>query len=175
MPPGLRRSDAILQTTFDVETPSEQVRLVVVRTEVWTADATARACTKPFATGAEVEVALVDPGAFDSGDDLGDRLPDRSRVLLVERMPRAEEHGVRAAAQCLRGAHRGVNAERTRRVVRRRDDASAVRVAADDERLLTQLRILELLDRCEERVEVDVSENRHRGKARCPNGRGDSL
>ena len=52
MPPGLRRSDAILQTTFDVETPSEQVRLVVVRTEVWTADATARACTKPFATGA---------------------------------------------------------------------------------------------------------------------------
>ena len=52
MPPGLRRSDAILQTTFEVDTPSEQVRLVVARTEVCTADATARALTKSRATGA---------------------------------------------------------------------------------------------------------------------------
>ena len=42
MPPGLRRSEAILQTTFDVPTPSEQVRLVPPRTAVWTADAIAR-------------------------------------------------------------------------------------------------------------------------------------
>ena len=41
IPPGLRRSEAILHTTFEVETPSEQVRLVVARTDVWIAEATA--------------------------------------------------------------------------------------------------------------------------------------
>ncbi len=50
IPPGLRRSDATLQTTFEVETPSEHVRLVVARTEVWMAEATARAREKSFAT-----------------------------------------------------------------------------------------------------------------------------
>jgi hypothetical protein len=33
MPPGLRRSAAILQTTFDVDTPSEHVSDVAARTE----------------------------------------------------------------------------------------------------------------------------------------------
>ena len=50
IPPGLRRSDAILQTTFDVPTPSEHVRLVRARTAVWTADAIARARVKSAAT-----------------------------------------------------------------------------------------------------------------------------
>ena len=50
MPPGLRRSDAILETTFDVPTPSEHVRLVFARTAVWIADATARARVKSDAT-----------------------------------------------------------------------------------------------------------------------------
>ena len=49
-PPGFRRSDAILHTTFEVPTPSEQVRLVVARTAVWIADATARALTKSSTT-----------------------------------------------------------------------------------------------------------------------------
>ena len=31
IPPGLRRSEATLQTTFDVETPSEQVSDVAAR------------------------------------------------------------------------------------------------------------------------------------------------
>jgi hypothetical protein len=46
MPPGFRRSDAILQTTFEVATPSEQLRLVFPRTAVWIAEATARARVK---------------------------------------------------------------------------------------------------------------------------------
>ena len=50
MPPGFRRSDAILQTTFDVPTPSEHVRLVRPRTAVWIADATVRARVKSGAT-----------------------------------------------------------------------------------------------------------------------------
>ena len=43
MPPGLRRSDAILQTTFDVETPSEQESDVEPRTATCTAPARRRA------------------------------------------------------------------------------------------------------------------------------------
>ena len=43
IPPGLRRSEATLQTTFDVETPSEQESEVAARIDVCTASATARA------------------------------------------------------------------------------------------------------------------------------------
>ena len=49
-PPGFRRSEAILQTTFDVPTPSEHVRLVFARTAVWIAEATARAPVKSSTT-----------------------------------------------------------------------------------------------------------------------------
>jgi len=49
--------------------------------------------------------------------------------------------------------------ETARDVVRGRDDAAPVRVAADDERLAPQLRRLELLHRREERVEVEVSDD----------------
>ncbi len=44
MPPGLRRSDATLHTTFDVETPSEHVSDVAPRTATCTASAIRRAC-----------------------------------------------------------------------------------------------------------------------------------
>ena len=79
MPPGLRRSDAILHTTFEVPTPSEQVRLVVARTAVWIADATARARVKSRRDRAEVEVALVDPGALDARDDLARPMSQTAR------------------------------------------------------------------------------------------------
>ena len=46
IPPGLRRSEATLQTTFAVETPSEQDRLVAARTAVCTASAAPRARSK---------------------------------------------------------------------------------------------------------------------------------
>ena len=46
MPPGLRRSEATLQTTFEVETPSEHESAVDARTAVRTASATARAPEK---------------------------------------------------------------------------------------------------------------------------------
>jgi hypothetical protein len=52
-----------------------------------------------------------------------------------------------------------VDAEGARDVVRRRDDAAALRVAPDDERLGLQLRVLELLDGREERVEIHVGED----------------
>ena len=43
MPPGLRRSEATLQTTFEVETPSEHESEVEPRTATCTASARRRA------------------------------------------------------------------------------------------------------------------------------------
>ena len=83
-------------------------------------------------------------------------------------MARADEDRLRAAPERLGGAHRRVDAEPPRDVVRRRDDAAAVRIAADDERLVAERRVLELLDRGEERVEVEVREDRHSRKATVP-------
>ena len=47
-------------------------------------------------------------------------------------------------------------------VVRGRDDAAAVRVAAHDEGTGRQLRLLELLDCGEERVQIQVSDDHMR-------------
>ena len=54
-----------------------------------------------------------------------------------------------------------MNPERARHVVRGRDDTASVRVASDDERFLAQRRVLELLDRREEGVEIEMREDRH--------------
>ena len=77
-------------------------------------------------------------------------------------MPWADEDRVRATAQGLGAAHRGLDPEASRRVVRRRDDAPAVRVAADDQRHASQVRLLELFHGCEEGVEVEVREDHPR-------------
>ena len=87
---------------------------------------------------AEVEVALVEPGLLDGGDDLAHGAPDRLRVLAVEGVTGADEDRLRAAAQRLGAAHRRVDPEPPRDVVRGRDDAAALRVAADDQRLPPQ-------------------------------------
>ena len=118
--------------------------------------------------GAEVEVALVDPDLLDPWHDLADRAPDRLRVLPVERVARPDEHDVGAAPERLGRAHRRADAEAPRDVVRRRDDAAALRIAADDERPRAQRRVLELLDGGEERVEVEMGEYRHAANATVP-------
>ena len=131
-PPGLRRSEATFATTFDVATPSEHESRVRARTTACTASASARASSNDGRDLAEVEVALVDPRLLDRRDDLADRRPDLARVVLVERVPRADEHGLRTAAERLGARHRRVDPEPARDVVRGRDDAPAVRIAADD-------------------------------------------
>ena len=170
IPPGFRRSEAILHTTFEVA-DSERAREARSATH----GRLDRRCDRPRAREvggdcAEVEVALVDSGALEPRDDLSDRVPHDPRVLPVERMPWPQEHGGRAAPQRLGCAHRRVDPELPGRVVGSRNDSAAVRVAADDERLLAQLGILELLDGCEERVEVEVGEDPHRRKARDMSG-----
>ena len=76
-------------------------------------------------------------------------------------MAGAEEDDLGAAPERLRGAHRGADPEAARDVVRGRHDAAAARVAADDERPRPEGRILELLDRRKEGVEIEVREDRH--------------
>ena len=115
--------------------------------------------------GAEVEVPLVYARALDARDDLRHRVPDDPRVLAVERVARAQEDGVRTAAERFGRAHRRVDAEGSCRVVGRRHDAPPVRVAADDERPSSELGVLELLDRGKERVQVEVREDSHVGNA----------
>ena len=101
------------------------------------------------------------PGALDPRHDLADRGPDGLRVLPVERVARAHEDGLRAAAERLCSAHRGVDPEPPCDVVRGRHHASPVRVAAHHERPAAKGRLFELLDGREERVEVEMGENRH--------------
>ena len=66
-------------------------------------------------------------------------------------MARADEDDVGATPQRLRRAHRGADAEAAGDVVRRGDDAAALRVATDDERLGAERRVLELLNSREDR------------------------
>src|SRR5712691_12717684 len=81
-------------------------------------------------------------------------------------MSRAHEDNVRTAAERLRAAHRGVDPELARLVVRRGDDTASVRVAADDERLRAQVGILELLHSGEEGVEVEMGDDHARSLRR---------
>ena len=158
-PPGLRRSDATLHTTFDVATPSEHDSEVAARTDVCTASGDPAGVAEVVDRRAEVEIPLVDAGSLDHRDDLANRRPDRLRVLAVEGMPWPQEDGVGAAPQRVRAAHRASDPELPGDVVGRRDDAATVRVAADDQRHRPQSRLLELLDCREERVEVQVGED----------------
>ena len=140
IPPGFRRSEATLQTTFEVETPSEHESDVAARTDVCTASATGRAPRNAGHDRAEVEVALVDPDLLDPWHDLPDRVPHSLRVLPVESMSWTDEDDVGAPPQRLRGAHRRADAELAGDVVGRRDDPAPLRVPADDERLSCAVR-----------------------------------
>ena len=117
---------------------------------------------------ADVEIALVQAGALDRRDDVADGIPHGARVLAVDRVSRGDEHRVRAPAHCFGAAHRRVDPELACEVVRRRDDASPTRVASYDERHAPQRRILELLDRGVERVEIEVRDDHRKTPIRTP-------
>ncbi len=64
---------------------------------------------------------------------------------------------MRTSSKCLRDRHRGVNPEFARLVTRRADDAASLRrIGSDDNRFSTEIRVVELLDRREEGVHIDV-------------------
>jgi lipoprotein-anchoring transpeptidase ErfK/SrfK len=104
----------------------------------------------------EVEVPLVDADLLHGGNDLADERPHFAGVISVQGMPRTNEGGMRATTQRFGARHRGVDPIAASDVVRGCDDAAAVRVAADDERHGAVRRLLQLLDRGKERIEVEV-------------------
>ena len=109
----------------------------------------------------DVEVPLVHAGSLDGRHDFADRRPDGPRVLGVGAVPRRDEDGVRAATERLGAAHRRVDSVGAGDVVGGRDDAPAAGVSPDHERLRGERRILELLDRGKERVQVQMRDDGH--------------
>ena len=69
---------------------------------------------------------------------------------------------MRAAPQRLGAAHRGMDPVLPRGVVRRRHDAAPAGVSAHHEGLVAELRMLELLDRGEERIEIEMRDDLRR-------------
>src|SRR5262249_38820123 len=63
-----------------------------------------------------VEVALVDAGLLDGGDDAAHGVPNGAGVLAIDRVPGPEEDGLRATTQGLCAAHRGADPEAARDV-----------------------------------------------------------
>ena len=159
-PPGLRRSDATFATTFE-RRDAERAREPRPRAHDRAHRLRERArVVEDRRDLAEVEVPLVDPRLLDRRDDLADRRPDLARVVLVERVPRPDEDGLRAAATAPRrttsrsgSRSRGRRSSRSRRrrgrAGRRRRPAARVRSVG----------ILQLLDRCEERVEIEMRDD----------------
>ena len=160
IPPGLRRSEATLATTFVGATPSEHDRLVAALTEPGR-------LRRPRERGRSRRRARRSRGS-----------PRRARCARRVGLPRARpstppantrgtacagagRRSPRTAAQCFGAAHRRVDPEAASDVVRGRDDATALGIAADDERPTAQLRPLELLHGREERVQIEMGEDRH--------------
>ena len=115
-----------------------------------------------------VEVALVDAGALDRRHDMPHRVPDGARIVAVQRVSGRDEDRMRAAALRLGTAHRRVDAEAPRLVVRGCNDAAALRVASDDQRLPAQRRVLQLLDGCEEGIEIEMRDDHRNTPIRAP-------
>ena len=161
-PSGFARSLASLARSFVVATPTDAVSPVSARMR---AAQELRAISGPVpseppCTG-HVEERLVERDRLDERRDVAqDRHHLRAR-LRVRVEARREEHRVRARPPGPGHRHRGMDAERPRLVARRRDDAP-VAEPADDDRPAAQRWIVELLDRREERVEVEVQDRRRR-------------
>ena len=107
---------------------------------------------------ADVEERLVDRQPFDQRGRVGEDLEHRLARFRVRLHARRHDDGARAEQARLAAAHRGVDAEGLRLVARGEHDP-----AADDHGLAPQPRIVALLDRCEERVEVGMQDRRGAG------------
>ena len=106
-----------------------------------------------------VEERLVDRDRLHLGREPAQDRHDLAADLLVLAPVDRQEHALRAQAARRPQRHRRVDAELAGLVRRRGHDAALVRpAAADDHRPAAQLRPVALLDRREERVEVDVED-----------------
>ena len=107
----------------------------------------------------DVEERLVDRQLL---DERGDRIEDRhdfAALVAVAAHARRQEYCMRAGGAGPRHRHRRVDAEPARLVARRADHSPSTETA-DDHGPAAQPRVVELFDRGEERVEVDVQDRR---------------
>ena len=110
----------------------------------------------------EIQVTLVHPRALHCRDDLAHGRPDGARVLPVSPVSGTYEHRLRTPSASLRAAHRRADAVLASLVVGGGHYAPSVRVAADHEWPRGELRLLQLLDGCEEGVEIEMRDDRER-------------
>jgi hypothetical protein len=102
---------------------------------------------------ADVEKGLVDGDSLHYGRGVAEDLEDGLARLGVGRHPRWHHDRVRAQPARLPAVHRGAHPECLRLIARRQHHA-----AADDHRLAAQPRVVTLLDRGVERVEVGMQD-----------------
>ena len=112
---------------------------------------------------AHVEEGLVDRQALDQRAGVLEHLEHRLAGLAVGREPGLDREQPRAEPAGLRDPHGGADAEGLRLVAGRQHDA-----AADRDRPAPQPRVVALLDRGEEGVEVGVQDRRADGPAGHP-------
>ena len=103
---------------------------------------------------AHVEERLVDRQPLDQRGRVVEQREHGLARVDVGREPRRDDHGVRAQLPRPLAAHRAVHAARLRLVAGREDHS-----AADDHGPPAQARVVALLDRREERVEVRVQDD----------------
>src|SRR5205823_9313300 len=118
-----------------------------------------------------VQVRLVERERLYQRRDLPEDLEDLPRDLAVLAEIRPDDDELGAETDRARHRQRRPHAERARLVARGRDDAAALRTAADRDRSPAERRIVALLDRRVERVHVDVedlAEAGHRVPQRVP-------
>ena len=111
IPPGLRRSDATLQTTFDARHASEHERLGRAAHGGLHRTRERAGAGELGDHRAEVEIALVEPGSLDARDDLAHAAHTASSTG-GRAGAGAARNGLRAAAECL-GARSSPSGSRT--------------------------------------------------------------
>ena len=163
-PSGFRRSEAILATSLVAATPTDAVSSQLALDRVLDPAGDRRAVPEQGARRRDVEERLVDR------DRLHERRepPEDRHHLAADALVRAAVHrhedAVRAEPPRRPDGHRGVDPELPRLVRGRAHDPAVVRPAHPDrDRPAAQLRVVALLDRREERVEVDVEDRPGRG------------
>ena len=161
-PSGLSRSLATLAMNFDVPMPTEAVSPPV-------ASATPAAQLlrerghrrRPSRSGSPAASRSTNASSSDSGSTSGETSrssPITTRAgVAVGVEPAGEERRVRAARPGLAGRHGRADAVLAR-LVRRRGHHPAAADAADHDRLAAQRGLVALLDRREERVQVQVED-----------------
>ena len=104
---------------------------------------------------ADVEERFVDGDALDEGGGVLEDLEDRLARVDVRLEARLDDDGVGAQGACLAATHRRAHATALGLVARREDHATA-----DDHRPAAQRRLVALLDRRVERIEIGMQDRR---------------